>query len=193
MGSKRFKKVSQSVERFDDYLFRTRGADSDTARNHRLRNDNHHDAREGDRRSAGIDYQKAHRGHPLPELLRNTSGRSSVSDMPEYRGNDRRSVGPDCRSAENLHPLSELARSHNGRGSVLDARVPSPRISPQDVSDDEDEDYDDDSDSDSSGGALGSANYKHHGLQKHPCERASIFIHLNCCSHEDEREEGQTL
>lgn len=42
---------------------------------------------------------------------------------------------------------------------MFDARVPSPRISPRDVSDDEDEHDDDDSDSDSSGWGLGSANY----------------------------------
>lgn len=72
---------------------------------------------------------------------------------------------------------------------MFDARVPSPRIPPRDVSDDEDED-DDDNDSDSSGGGLGSNCELHHGLQKHPGERASIFIPLISCSHEDEREEG---
>lgn len=158
LDSKQFKKVSQSVERFDDYLFRTRGADADTARNHRLRYDNYHDAREGDRRSAGIDYHNAQRRHPLPELVRSTGGRGSVFDMHDPREDDRRSVGPDYRSAEHLHPLPELSRSHSGRGSVFDARVPSPRVPPRDVSDDEDED-DDDSDSDSSGRGRGSANY----------------------------------
>lgn len=104
------------MERFDDYLFRTRGANADTARNHRLRSDYCYDAKEGDRRSAGIDHRNAHREQPLPEILRSTGGRSSVSDVPEYRENDRRSAGAEYRSAEHLHPIPELVRSHSGHG-----------------------------------------------------------------------------
>lgn len=152
-----FNIVSQSVERFDSYLFKTRGADADTARNHRLRNDNYHEPREDDRMSAGIDYQNAQRRHPLPELARSPSGRGSVWGVPDPREDERKSVGHDYEGARLRHPLPELVRSHGGRhGSVFDVPVRSPRIPPRD-SMDEDED---DSDSDGSGGGMGSANYK---------------------------------
>lgn len=80
LDSKQFKKVSQSVERFDQYLFKSRGTDADTARDANLRYDNYHDPRKDDRRSVGPDYHNAHRLHPLPELIRSPSGRGSVSD-----------------------------------------------------------------------------------------------------------------
>lgn len=174
LDSKQFKKVSQSVERFDQYLFKTRGADADTARNHRLRNDNYHDAREDDRRSAGIDYQNAQRRHPLPELVRTPSGRSPVFDLPDSRDNDWGSAGPDYQSSQRLHALPELARSHSGRGPPFDARVPSPRIPPRDVSDDEDDE--DDSDSDGSSGGSEYEKYKR-GSASNPARHPLVSSH----------------
>lgn len=160
LDSTHFNIVSESVERFDRYLFKTLGADADTARNHSLRNDNYHDPREDDRMSAGIDYQSAQRRHNPPELAHSPSGRGSVFDVPDPREDDRRSSGHDYESARLRHPLPELVRSHGGRhGSVFDVPVPSPKIPPRGFMDDEDED-EDDSDSDGSGGGLGSGNYK---------------------------------
>lgn len=171
LDSKQFKKVSQSVERFDEYLFRTRGADADTARNHRLRNDNYHDTREDDRRAAGIDYQNAQRRHPLPDLVRSPGGRGSMFDMPDSRENDWRSAGPDYQSPQRLHALPELGRSHSGRGSAFDAHVPSPRIPARDVSDDED-----DSDSDGSSGGSEYEKYKR-GPASKPARQPLVSSH----------------
>lgn len=150
-----FNIVSQSVERFDSYLFKTRGADADAARNLNLRNDNYHDPREDDRRSAGIDYQNAQRRHPLPDLALSPNGRGPVFGVPDPREDDRRSIGHDYESARLRHPLPELV--HGGRhGSGFDVPVRSPRVPPQDsMSEDED-----DSDSDGSGRGMGAANYK---------------------------------
>lgn len=113
-----------------------------------------------------------------------------MSDVPEYRENDRRYVGPDYRSAEHLYPIPELARSHSGRGSVFDARVPSPRVPPRDVSDDEDEDDDDNSDSDSSGRGLGSRTTP---WASEAPRRESFYFHPTHLLQSRRRKEGRTV
>lgn len=85
MDSKQFKKVSQSVERFDQHLSRRRGVEADTARNHKFRNDNYQEAGEDDRRTAEIDYHNARCRHHLPKLVRSPSGRGSMFDGPNSK------------------------------------------------------------------------------------------------------------
>lgn len=82
LDSFQFKIVNASIERFDHYLFKTRGTDSDAAKTFQLRNDNYHDPREDNRRSLGPDYRSGQRPHPRREMARSPAGWGSVFDGP---------------------------------------------------------------------------------------------------------------
>lgn len=75
-----FKSVSASIERFDRYLFKTRGTDSDAAKTFQLRNDNYHHLREDSRRSLGPDSRSIHRLHARREMAHSPAGQGSIFD-----------------------------------------------------------------------------------------------------------------
>lgn len=82
LDSSHFDIVNASIERFDLYLFKTRGTDSDAAKTYQLRNDNYQDPRGNNRRSLGPDYRTGQRFHPGTEMTRSPAGRGPLFDTP---------------------------------------------------------------------------------------------------------------
>lgn len=84
LDGRHFMIVNQSIEKFDKYLVKTRGADEDTARVFQLRDDSYYDPRENNRRQAGPAYQnlKPPRTHPRQDQTRSPDGRGSMFDSP---------------------------------------------------------------------------------------------------------------
>lgn len=74
-----FDTVNETIQRFDSYLFKTRGADADTAKRHQIRNDNYYDPREFERQTPGLGYsQTPQRPQYRPAPPRSPSGRPSM-------------------------------------------------------------------------------------------------------------------
>ncbi|KAG8159498.1 hypothetical protein KVR01_010135 [Diaporthe batatas] len=127
MDSNHFKIVAESIERFDYYLFKTRGTDADTARNHRLRNDGHRDPRDTDydRMSLGPDYRGG-RPNSRREMPRSPSARSPVFDPVTRSSRNQHREHFDDEDEEELEDNSDIAGPDYGGHKNNPARQPFP-------------------------------------------------------------------
>jgi hypothetical protein len=119
LDSKQFNTVSQSIEKFDAYLFKTRGDDAKTAKDHQIRNDYYQDPREvSNRRSVGPDYyrtgQRLHpRSRDLDGMPRGSpAGRGSMFDSAAGRSPrlvSRDALGLDDEDEEGKEDNADLS------------------------------------------------------------------------------------
>lgn len=128
MDSNHFKIVEKSIERFDHYLFKTRGADADTAKTHQLRNDGYRDPREreDDWRSLGPDYRGGQRPKARRDMPRSPAGRGSIFDAVARPPRNPPREDFDDEDEEAEEASSDLAGPDSGRYKNTPARQPFP-------------------------------------------------------------------
>ncbi|POS70851.1 hypothetical protein DHEL01_v210757 [Diaporthe helianthi] len=119
MDSSHFKIVEKSIERFDHYLFKTRGADADTAKTHQLRNDRYREPREREDEwgSLGPDYRGGQRPNVRRDMPRSPGGRGSMFDavVRSPRNPPRDHFGDEDEEELEEEANSELAGPDYGR------------------------------------------------------------------------------
>lgn len=101
------------MERCNYYVFKTRRADADTARNHSLSNGNYRGLGENDRRSVGSNFQNAQRLHLRPGRTRSPIGRGSIFNAP---GSSTRLPPRDVLGDEDEEDDSDCDASVGGPG-----------------------------------------------------------------------------
>lgn len=128
MDSSHFDIVEQSIERFDRYLFKTRGADADTAKTNQLRNDRYRDPREveDDRWSLGPDYRSGQRPNARRENPRGPGGRGSMFDVVARSPRNQHREHFDDEDEEDEEANSEVIGDDYGRHKNTPVRNPFP-------------------------------------------------------------------